>query len=231
MKRRDQDQFFTFDEVKNFEAPTCFHERKLWFDIKGYYMDRCKRVWLKLTEEEQERNKICAQISVVFVGKIIGENRCPTISDWAGFSIVNAISKVLTGKFCIPPKDRSLTEEEVENITWKLLWNITKTKKARKILDRKFIEAILRDFLPREQYCPPEHPYLRSRFSEKWKFAEYADTFMSSTGNIRIEAIEQAERTTEVLPPEIINSIDKIREHIPDALKISMEYIKARFKW
>lgn len=194
------------------QAPTCWHKEQLWFDKEPHE-------WCSDND---------CQKSLIVEG--IGENKCPTIGEWAAFSIAGAIVATLTGKYIAPPEPEPFDwTSNLEHYIWETLWQAVQENETK--LDRAFVATMLRGFLPREHYAPPEHPYRASNFLGHWQRMEYADTSSHSVGNLRLERIKQGREAMDRLPQMIAASIRKVAPHVPPMLEIAIKRIRRTYMW
>lgn len=194
------------------QAPNCWHKEQPWFD----------------KEPHEWRLDSDCQSALVVAG--IGEHKCPTIGEWTAFSIVGAVVVTLTGKYIVPPEPEPFDwTTNLEHYVWETLWQTVQGNETK--LDRAFVASMLRSFLPREHYAPPEHPYRASNFLGHWQSMEYADTSFHSVGNLRIECIKQGREAMGRLPQEIATSIREVAIHVPPMLGIAIKRIQHTYMW
>ncbi len=193
-------------------TPTCWHKKELWFE-----------------QEEHDRHfdMNCEQ---ALIAEGIGEHKCPTIAEWAAFTIAGGIVATLTGKYILPPDPEPWDwAGRMEDYIWEMLWQAVQENSDA--LNRMFIAVMLRRFLPREYYAPPDRPYRISNFARRWESLEYPDGIMHSVGNLRLEHLQKGREVLALLPDEIKNSIKQIAQHVPIMLQIAIERIRKTYRW
>jgi hypothetical protein len=194
------------------QAPTCWHKEKLWFD------------------DELHEWRIDHDIKDALIAEGIGEHKCPTIGEWAAFSIAGSIVATLTGKYMIPPDPEPFDwTSNLEHYIWEALWQAVQENEAK--LDRTFVAAMLRSFLPREHYAPPERPYRTSNFVSHWRNGEYPDTLFHSVSNLRLGRIKSGRESMDRLPQTVATSIREVAQHVPPMLEIAIKRIRRTYIW
>ncbi|OGE70780.1 hypothetical protein A2617_01700 [Candidatus Daviesbacteria bacterium RIFOXYD1_FULL_41_10] len=184
-----------------YKAPTCWSKDRLWFDKEPHNWD---------FDFSLER---------ALVASCIRENRCPTIAEWAHFCLSGAVVAALRGKYIVPPEPEPWDwAANLEHFSWEVLWEAD--QKHPEVLDKTFKASLFRDFLPREHYAPPDHPYSMSNFQQCW-INFYPDTLMDSIGNIRLARLKEGCKIFLTLPEEIRASIDLVAKHTPTMLEIA----------
>lgn len=197
-----------------YKAPTCWDKEKLWFD----------------KEEHDWRFDLNCEQALIAEG--IGEHKCPTIGEWVAFTVVGGIVAALTGKYMIPPDPEPFDwTANLEHFTWEALWKTFQEDQEK--LDRTFMAAMLRSFLPREYHAPPERPYRMSNFVYRWGsfWLEYPDTIMHSVGNVRLERLHRGRESLTFLPENVVASIRQVRQYIPTMLEIAIKRIQKTYMW
>lgn len=194
------------------QVPTCWHKEQLWFD----------------EEPHEWRSDNDCKAALITVG--IGEHKCPTIGEWTAFSIAGAIVAALKGKFIVPPEPEPFDwTSNLEHYIWEVLWQTVQENETK--LDRAFISAMLRSFLPREHYAPPEGLYRMSNFVSYWQNMEYADTLFHSVSNLRLERIKQGREAMGRLLQAVATSIREVAQHVPPMLEIAIKRIRRTYMW
>ena len=197
-----------------YKAPTCWHKEELWFDKErgGWRFDlNCEQA---------------------LIAKGIGKRRCPTIAEWTAFAVAGGIVATLTGRYIIPPEPEPYDwVANLEHFIWEALWQAFQENQEKP--DRTFMAAMLRSFLPREYYAPPDRPYRMSNFVRRWgsRGLEYPDTIMHSIGNIRLERLQKGREAFSQLPDNVKDSIRQVAQHIPPMLEIAIKRIKKTYLW
>lgn len=194
------------------QAPTCWNEDKLWFDKVPHKFPT-------------DRN-----IRKATIARGIGERRCPTVDKWVAFSIAGAIIATLTGKYIAPPNPEPVDwQSDLEHHIWEALWQAVQENKRQ--LDETFVAAMLRSFLPRYYYAPPERPYLMSDFVFDWQGGGYADTLFRSVSNLHLCLISDGRKLMKSLDQEVATSIRKVTLRVPTMLEIAIERIRRTYMW
>jgi hypothetical protein len=195
-----------------FKAPTCWSEH-LWFD----------------KEKHEDRNfDINCEQAVIAEG--IGERECPTIGEWIAFSITGAIIAALSEKYIVLPDPEPLDwRSNVEHYIWEALWQAVQENETK--LNRTFVAAMLRSFLPREYHAPPDRPYQTSNFVRHWISLEYPDTFMSSVGNVRLIRLQEGRKAIALLPEDVADSIRLVGQYVSSMLDMAIKRIKKTCNW
>jgi len=194
-----------------YKAPTCWHE-KLWFDDEPY-----------------EWRTDC-DIEDALIAEGIGEHKCPTVGEWAAFVAAGAIVATLTGKYMVPPEPEPWDwVANLEHFTWEALWQAFQENQEK--LERAFMAAMLRSFLPREYHAPPDRPYRASNFASRWRGGEYADTLLHSVSNLRLSRIKQGREAMGRLTETVAASVNEVAQHIPPMLKIAIKQIRRTYMW
>lgn len=190
-----------------FEAPTCWDKERLWFDKEPY---------------KWEFDMDCES---ALIANGIGEHECPTDGDWAAFSIAGAVVAALTGKYIVPDAlGLFSSREDKERYVWEALWQAVQENETK--LDRAFSAAMMRSFIPRNHYAPPERPYTMSHFVSHWRGREYADSMFRSISNIRIGILKQGSVAINRLPQTTADSIKEAAQHVPMMLEIAIDSLQ-----
>ncbi len=195
------------------KAPTCRHEN-LWF----------KPEWDIAT------GKFDDDCIDALIAKGIGVKReTPTIGHHVTFCVAAGIVAALEKKHLTLPMNASWREWENEEYTWEMLW--TAVEAHRETADVSFLASMLRGFIPRENYCPPDRPYYRSRFVERWENVMYPLTRLSSVHRLRPECIALGEKALRRLPEPVVAAIDITAQYIPPMLDLIIGRIKKTYLW
>lgn len=200
----------TLPETRSTTAPQ--REDDQWFKSPGY-------------REDPKFDQDCMK-ALVALG--IGEHPCPIAPEWISFSFVGAIVTALTGKYLAPPqKGNDHWRTSPERVLWGVLWETVEEHK--RVFDRDFLASTLRNFIPRMHHVPPNRPWHESRFENCWRgpFGNpLADTVAGPIGNLRISCLRDGEETILELAEPVQESIQKIAEHVPQMLYITIEHIR-----
>jgi hypothetical protein len=117
----------------------------------------------------------------------------------------------------------------MNHFVWEALWLVV--EEHREGLDHEFLAAMLREFLPREHYAPPDRPYFQSSFEGMWSLLEYPDALMHSIGNVRAKRLQEGEKAFRQLSAEMQAAIKKVARHIPTMLQIANRRIRKTYQW
>lgn len=158
----------------------------------------------------------------------IGEHECPTAGEWIAFSIVGAIIATLTGKYIVPPEPEPFGwTDNLEHYIWEALWQTARYNKTK--LNKEFVSAMLRSFLPREHCAPRNRPCHMSNFLSHWRSGEYTtDTLSHSVSKLRLCRIKDGRRSMNRLPEDVADSVKKVAQHVPTMLKIAIKRLQLR---
>jgi hypothetical protein len=192
------------------KAPTCW-QKELWFD----------------DEKHDWRTDYDIENALIVHG--IGERQCPTVSKWVAFSIAGAIVARLTGKYIVPPEEPLPFNWDLEQHIWEALWQAVQENQTK--LNKVFMAAMLRSFIPRQHHAPPERPYCMSAFAAHWLDGERSDTLYCSVSNLRLECIKQGREAMTRLSQEVVTSINEVAEHVPSMLEIAIKRIRRTYQW
>lgn len=195
-------------------APTCWH-KDLWFELK---------TWDPATDRFDND---CID---ALIAKGIGDKlQCPTMGRHAAFCVAGGVVAAMTRKNIALPVDVSWRAWEKEEYAWEMLWEAAEAH--RETANISFLASVLRGFLPRENYCPPDRPYRRSRFVERWENVAYPLTSFSSVHRLRPECIDLGKKALRRLPAPVVDVINKTATHIPPMLDLVIERIKKTYHW
>ena len=195
------------------EASTCWHKDQLWFDA-----------------EPPDRQLLDFDREEAFMAEGIGKRECPTVGAWVSFSLVGALAAALTGRYIYPPNSEPFNwAGEVEHHAWEALWRAVQENGGA--LDRAFIAAMLRRFLPRQHHAPPEHPYYESMFLYGWDSSTCMNTSLKSVGTLLPECVARGQKALETLPQNEVDSIRSVALHVPRMLEITLARIRRTYWW
>lgn len=164
------------------------------------------------------------KVETALIATCIGEKRCPTPSEWASFSIAGTIVAYLSGKYIVPP----VWDEDLEFRVWEIFFPLVSQNKE---FDKKFTASLLRIFIPRRHYAPPERPYYKNNFRYYWTAMECSDTQFHSVSNLRIEVIRKGVDIMKRISPNIASYIENIAEYSPEMLDLAIERIRSTYHW
>ncbi|OGY22055.1 MAG: hypothetical protein A2113_02465 [Candidatus Woykebacteria bacterium GWA1_44_8] len=200
---------------RSYQAPSCWNEEKLWFERRSYDPNL----------ERLDRDCIRALIA-----KGTGTRECPTVAEWAAFCVAGGVIATLTGKYITPPDPEPLDwAAEARHFIWEALWQAAEENGNK--LDREFLAVILREFLTREHYAPPDRPYFRSSFEEMWRSHEYPDAMMHSIGNVRVKHLREGRKAFKQLPSGMQEAIERVAKHVPTMLPIANRRIRKTYHY
>lgn len=202
-------------------APSAWGQEKPWFEQVD-----------KLNREVWDFDHEC-EIALITAG--IGGNRCPTVDQWATFAVAGGIIAALSGKVMQPPATEPYDwPKDYPHFIWEALWQAYETNQEK--LDRTFMGAMLRDFMPRlREGGPLDHNFSQCDFEQNWGVGvvghHYADTIFQSVGNVRISCLREGHKALGSLPVNVVNSISQVAQHIPRMLEIVIRHMKKTYQW
>jgi hypothetical protein len=155
----------------------------------------------------------------------IGERECPSYHDEAAFAVAGAVIAALTGRYIYPPRAPLFDWHKDQNhCVWEALWQAFLENETK--LDRTFMAAMLRDFLPRYHYAPPDHPYYESYFVARWP-KTINTVFCPPIENLHLRFLKEGHEAMQRLPEATAASVRTVAGHIPKMLEVVIAQINA----
>lgn len=172
-------------------------------------------------------------LELALITKGIGERKCPTVAEWASFAVCGGLVAALTGKYLVPERTRLFPEDDMANLLWETLWKSFKSNPEA--LNKEFMAAMLREFLPRFHSGGPLFSSgYDNLFVANWKGVwggGYADNKFRSVGRLRIDVTRKGRKAARLLPEEIVSSVNLVAKHIPPMLTTSIHVIRKSYLW
>lgn len=168
-------------------------------------------------------------IEEALVVECIDDKECPISADWVFYIVAGCIIAALTDKYIVIPKEiRFGWWDNFERFIWEVLWKFYNDKKNKNKLDRDFMGAVFRLFLPRSNIITfnLDDQHFTNLFVYHWAMNNHPHLCVGTKTRLIFYYIEQVKQKECFLPDKVLDSLDKVAKHSSVMIKIAMDYLE-----